>query len=94
MEPSKGIPSKGVLQNAKALEKARAERRLTPAENAARIKALQQEAQLSWAEEGDSSTGLRVIVLKNLFTQEEVAAGAWALFSDAASVLPLSDVQQ
>jgi len=41
--------------------------RLTPEEHAARIRAIEQAARLSWAEEGDESFGLRIVVIKHMF---------------------------
>jgi hypothetical protein len=40
---------------------------LSKEEQVARIRAMEQRAALSWAEEGDESLGLHVVVLKGLF---------------------------
>jgi hypothetical protein len=48
-------------------------RKLTPDEQAIKIRALEQRASLSWTEEGDESTGLRIIVLTNVFDPDEIA---------------------
>lgn len=45
----------------------------TAEEQAAKFKALEQQAELSWAEEGDDVPGLKVITLKHMFAPEEVA---------------------
>ena len=55
--------------------KAPAAATLTADEQTARIRAAEQKAALSWAEEGDESTGLRIIVLGNVFDPTELAAG-------------------
>jgi HIV Tat-specific factor 1 len=52
-----------------------ARKRLTADEQAARIKELEQQVALSWTEEGDETLGLRIVVLRHMFTPAEAAAG-------------------
>ena len=51
---------------------------LTPLEQAARVRALEQQVRLGWADEGDEeaagSSGLCIVVLRNLFGAAEAAA--------------------
>lgn len=43
------------------------QRKSTKRDQAVRIRQLQQEAKLSWDDEGDGSSGLRMVVLRNMF---------------------------
>ena len=56
---------------------ARGKRRApTPIEQAARLRALEQQVQLSWADEGDEAgAGLCIVVLRNMFGRGEAASG-------------------
>lgn len=80
VEPAKFEKKEGVQPNKPAAGAAGggrgapgAKRKLTADEQSARIKALEQKVKLSWAEDGaDEGTGLHIVVLKGLFTAEEV----------------------
>lgn len=43
-------------------------------EKLAKIRRKEQETALSWAEDGSTSTGLKIVVLKNVFSPEELKA--------------------
>lgn len=59
-----GLLSSSATSNKTATLKARS---LTPEEHTARIRAIEQAARLSWAEEGDETFGLRIVVIKRMF---------------------------
>jgi hypothetical protein len=74
VEPAQFEKKEGHAGQAPAAKRRRRNIVLTKDEQAARIRALAQRAALSWAEEGDESTGLKVVVLKHMFAPGELDA--------------------